>query len=118
MIVGLQGTKAFSDYTMLMRSMGTALSMLDKNTDKVFTVFTSGAKQTYLMALEFMNITENTLKSVGVKPKLIKISEQALEDKVSELDYFIFLANKKEPVSHLVDLAIAKDTEYGVYRDS
>lgn len=116
MIIGLQGTNSFKDYNILMRSMGTALSMLDKENDKTFTVFCSGARQTYLMALEFINVTENSLKSAGVKPKLIKISTHALEEKIKELDYFIFLANKKEPVSPLVDLAIAKDTEYGVYR--
>jgi hypothetical protein len=115
MIVGIQGTKNFSDYTIFLRAMGTALSTL-KEDDKEITVLSVGTRQINSFAQEFVNVSERSLKARGIKIRFRKVPVNVLKETITTLDYFIFLSKPKESLSELVDLAEAKDVEVGVYR--
>lgn len=115
MKIAIQGTKSFSDYTIFLRAMGTALSTLPSE-DKEFTIFTAGPAQINSFGMEFSNISERSLKARGIKIKLVKVPPKWVKDNIHDIDYLAFFSKPKEPVSDLVDLAEAKDIEVGIYR--
>lgn len=115
MIIGVQGTRNFTDYNIFLRAMGTALSSMEEE-DKEFTVFACGPHNINDMVLEFVNVSERSLKARGLKVKYRKSFPSAMKQMIKDIDYFVFLSKPKESVSELVDLAEAKDIEVGVYR--
>lgn len=115
MILGIQGTRSFDDYQVFLRAMGTALSSMDKE-EKEFLIYSAGPAQINSMSLEFSNISERSLKSLGIKIRTIKVSPKWLKDNLSVISYLAFFSKPKEPLSDLVKVAEAKDVEVGVYR--
>lgn len=115
MILAVQGTKSFSDYTIFLRAMGTAMSSMNPD-DTDIQIFTAGPYQVNAMVMEFANVSERSLKARGKKIKVIKIPPTWIQNNIHDIDYFAFFSKPKEPVSPLVDLADAKDVEVGVYR--
>lgn len=115
MIVGVQGTRNFNDYTVFLRAMGTALSILPEN-DKEFVIYAAGPYQINAMAQEFANVSERSLKSRGIKIKVVKVSPNIIKNAITKLGYFAFFSKPKEPVSDIVEIADSKDVEVGVYR--
>jgi hypothetical protein len=115
MIVAIQGTKAFDDYTVFLRAMGTALSQM-QDSDKEFYVYSAGPAQTNSMALEFCNVSERSLKARGIKIKLIKMPPSWIKENIHNINYFAFFSKPKEAVSPLVSYAESKDASVGVYR--
>ena len=115
MIVGIQGTRNFSDYNIFLRAMGTALSMLDEN-ESEFLIYTAGPSRVNEMALEFSNISERSLKARGIKIRTYKVPPKWIKENILTMNYFAFFSKPKEPVSDLVDLAEAKDIEVAIYR--
>jgi len=115
MIVAIQGTKAFSDYSIFLRAIGTAMTMLPEE-DKECLIFSAGPSAINSMAMEFTNISERSLKARGIKIKLIKVPPSWIRENIHTVDYFIYLSKPKEPYSDLVELAESKDIEVGVYR--
>ena len=115
MILGIQATKSFSDYSVFLRAMRVALSDMSDN-DKAIVIFSAGPVNLNSMGMEFTNISENSLKARGISIKFIKVSPKMLEGKLSELDYFAFFSEPKEPVSSLVRQAEDKDLEVGIFR--
>jgi hypothetical protein len=115
MIVAIQGSKTFIDYNVFLRAMGVALASLDAE-DQEILVASAGPININNMAMEFVNISERSLKARGIKIKLIKIPPSWIKDNIHNIGYFAYFSKPKEPVSNLVDLAEAKDVEVGVYR--
>jgi len=115
MIVGIQGSKTFSDYNVFLRAMGVALSSLPEGDTEIL-VASAGPININNMGMEFVNISERSLKARGIKIKLIKIPPSWIKDNIHNIGYFAYFSKPKEPVSDLVDLAEAKDVEVGVYR--
>jgi hypothetical protein len=115
MIVAIQGTKAFDDYTVFLRAMGTALSQM-QDSDKEFYVYSAGPAQTNSMALEFCNVSERSLKARGIKVRLIKMPPSWIKENIHNIDYFAFFSKPKEAISPLVSYAESKDASVGVYR--
>jgi hypothetical protein len=115
MIVAIQGSKTFSDYNVFLRAMGVALSSLDVEDIEIL-VASAGPININNMAMEFVNISERSLKARGIRIKLIKIPPSWIKDNIHSIGYFAYFSKPKEPVSDLVDLAEAKDVEVGVYR--
>ena len=115
MIVGVQGSKSFDDYSIFLRAIGTALTQLPEG-DTEFLVYSIGPANINRMAMEFCNVTERSMKAQGIKARMFKIPFSWAKDNIHELDYFIYLSKPKERNSELVDLADRKDIEVGVYR--
>jgi hypothetical protein len=115
MIVGIQGTSSFNDYSVFLRAMGVALQQLPEG-DKEFTVMSAGPLIINRFALEFLNISERSLKARGIKVKLVKVPSNWFKTNMNVIGYFAYFSKPKEPVSDLVDLADSKDIEVGVYR--
>ena len=115
MIVGIQGSKNFTDYNVFLRAMGVALSMLPEE-DTDILVASAGPLNINNMGMEFVNISERSLKARGIRIKLIKIPPSWIKDNIHSIGYLAYFSKPKEPVSDLVDLAEAKDIEVGVYR--
>jgi len=115
MIVVIQGTRGFNDYNVFLRAMGTALSAKDQE-DNEFYVYAVGPSNINSMGLEFMNITERTLKAKGIKSRLFKVPVSWAKENIHNVDYVAYFSKPKEPLSDLVSVADAKDVEVGVYR--
>lgn len=115
MIVGIQGTKSFSDYNIFLRAMGTALSsMTDGDTE--FLLYSSGPNNINTMAMEFINVSERSLKARGIKTRVFKVPPKWMVSNITDFDYVAYFSKPKEPVSQVVDAAEAKDIEVGIYR--
>jgi hypothetical protein len=115
MKVGIQGTSSFSDYQVFLRAMRVVLSDL-KDSDTEFIVFSAGPAKVNSFAMEFVNITERTMRSQGIKSKIVKVPPSRLKDLMRELDYFAFFSLPKEPEGNLLREAQKKDVECGVFR--
>lgn len=115
MIVGIQGTKGFNDYAVFLRGIGNALRDLPEG-DTEFTVMSAGPININRFALEFLNISERSLKARGIKPKLVKVPPSWIRNNINDVNYFLFFSKPKEDYSDLVTLAESKDIEVGVYR--
>jgi hypothetical protein len=115
MKIGVQGTNSFSDYTVFLRAMRVALSDIEKN-DSELIVFSAGPSKVNSFAMEFINITERTMKSHGIRSRVVKVPPSRLKSLMDELDYFAFFSIPKEPESYLVKEAKDKDVEVGIFR--
>jgi hypothetical protein len=115
MIVVVQGTKSFDDYQTFLAGMRTAL--LNRNEDdKTFTVFSAGPLNINNMAMEFVNISERTLKAKGIKTKLVKIPPSWIADNHYDIDFFAYYCNRKEDLPIMVQDMNAKDVNVQIYR--
>jgi len=112
MIVGIQGSRNFKDYTVFLRAMGTALH--DLGEDEEFVIISAGPYKVNEMALEFINVSN--WKSRGIKAKVVKMPPAALKERIADLDYFVYFSLPKESESDLVREAQDKDVEVGIYR--
>lgn len=110
----MQGSRNFNDYNVFLRAMGTALYDLDGDTE--FTILSAGPRRVNEMAMEFINVSERSLKARGIKAKLVKMPPIALKERIHDLDYFIYFSLPKESSSDLVREAEDKDIEVAVYR--
>ena len=114
MILAVQGSNSFSDYNIFLRAMYTALHTMAEDDKEIF-VYTAGPVKVNNMALEFCNITENSLKARGIRIQTRRITRQWVEDNMEHIDYFAFFSKPGEPMSKLVDLADEHGVEAQVY---
>jgi len=114
MLMAVQGSHNFGDYNIFLRAMYTALYTM-KEDDKDIFIYTAGPVKVNNMALEFANITENSLKARGIKIQTRRVTKQWVEDNMSDLDYFAFFSKPGEPTSSLVDAADKHGVEAQVY---
>lgn len=115
MIIGVHGTKNFSEYHIFLRAMGTAMSLMPEN-DSEINIYTAGPVNINQMALEFSNISERSLKARGIKIRTTRVSAKWLKENIKDVDYLAFFSKPKETLSDVVKTAEAKDIEVGVYR--
>lgn len=116
MIIGVQGTKSFSDYSnIFLRAMGVALRDMDSE-DKEIIIYAAGPSNINSMCLEFANISERTLKLNGIKIKVFRVPPSWMKQNITTLDTLYYFSKPKEPLSDLVSLADAKDIAVSIYR--
>jgi hypothetical protein len=115
MIVAIQGTKGFDDYQIFLRAIGTALRDLPED-DKEFILYSAGPMKINAFGQEFSNISERTLKSQGIKIKLVKVPPSWIDDNLNYIDYFAFFSKPKETWSKQAQHAHDKDANLWVYR--
>lgn len=116
MILGVQGTKSFSQYdSVFLRGMGRALSMISEGEDS-FIVYSAGPANINSMVTEFVNITERSLKARGVKSRVHKVPPGWLAENITDVDLFLYFCVPKESYSKVYDMAVKKDVEAEIYR--
>jgi hypothetical protein len=115
MIVVIQGTKTFKDYSVFMSGMRSALINLSEE-DKQFTVFSAGPVNINNMAMEFINVTERSLKAKGIKPKLVKIPQGWIEQNYKDIDLLAYYALPKEEIPDMISRVSNKGVNVQFYR--
>ncbi len=115
MIVVVQGTKTFKDYSIFLSGMRSALINLPDD-DKEFTVFSAGPVNINSMAMEFINVTERGLKARGIKSKLIKIPPSWIEQNHHNIDLLAFYALPKEEIPAMISKVSKKGVNVQFYR--
>jgi len=114
MIVGVQGTNNFNNYSIFLRSMAVALSEVGPD-DKDFTVYSAGPENINMMAMEFVNLSERGMKARGKTIKFFKVSPKWLEENIQSINHFAFLSNPKEHVSKIVHMSKLNNINTNVY---
>lgn len=114
MIVGVQGTAAFSDYTVLLRAMGVAMSGLTEE-DSYLYIYSAGPGNINKMMTEFVNLSERGLKSRGKKIKFFKVAPTWIDENIDSFNYFVFLSLPNEQHSKLVAQAQLNNVEVGIF---
>lgn len=114
MIVGVQGTSSFHDYQVFLRSMGVALSGL-KDNDQYFYIYTAGPANINSMVMEFVNLSERSMKTRGKKIKFYKVAPEWISENMPDVNYFIFLSKEKESLSRLVGEAQLNKIDVGIF---
>jgi len=115
MIVGMQGSRNFNDYAVFLRAMGTSLASMEKG-DTEFTIMSAGPSKVNSFAMEFSNISERSLKSQGIKIKVVKVPPSWFKSNMHVVNYFMYFSLPKETPSELVREAEDKDIDVGIYR--
>jgi hypothetical protein len=114
MIVGVQGTSSFEDYNVFLRSMGVALSSLQEN-DQYFYIYSAGPAKVNSMVMEFVNLSERSMKTRGKKIKFYKVAPEWISENMPDVNYFIFLSKEKENLSKLVSEAKLNKIDVGIF---
>lgn len=114
-MIAVQGSKSFNDYSVFMRSMAVAMSDM-KDGDRDIFVYTVGPKQINDFVAEFCNITEDSLKSRGIKIKFYRVPISWVEENINNFDYLSYLAKPGEPNSKLVAHAELNGIEVGTFK--
>ena len=115
MIVAVQGTNDFDNYSVFIRSMGVAMSaMSDQDTD--FVIYSVGPVKINSFVSEFSNLSERGMKARGKKIKFYKVNASWLEENINNVNYFAFLSKPNQSNSRLVSIAEDNNIEVGIFR--
>jgi hypothetical protein len=115
MIVGIQGNSEFKDYTVLLRGMAVAMSMINPK-DSNFDIYSAGPGNVNDMVSEFVNLSERGLKSRGKKIKVYKVAPSWISDNINDFNYIAYFASGNEQTSKLVDVAKTNNIEVGIFK--
>jgi len=115
MIVAVQGTTEFNDYSVFLRAMSVALSGM-KQEDKEFIIYSVGPARVNNFVSEFSNLSERGMKARGKKIKFYNTAPSWLDQNMDQVNYFAFLSKPNETKSRLVVTAELKNIEVGLFR--
>ena len=115
MIVAVQGSSSFDDYSVFVRAMGVALSSMSGD-DNNFSIYSAGPARLNAMVSEFSNLSERGMKARGKKIKYYKVAPTWLKENMNVVNYFAYLSKPKEPTSKLVGEAELHNIEVGIFR--
>ena len=115
MIVAVQGTPEFNEYSVFLRAISVALSGM-KEDDKEFTIYSVGPANINSFVSEFSNISEKGMKSRGKKIKFYKVPSSWVEENIEYVDYFAYLCKPKQKSSKLVGIAELNNVEVGIFQ--
>lgn len=115
MIVAVQGSKSFDDYQIFLRAIGVALSSITAE-DKYFYIYSAGPAKVNSMVMEFVNVSEKSMRSRGKKIKMFKVPPSWIKENMKEVNYFAYLSKPKEPNSNLVAEAEFNNVEVGIFK--
>jgi hypothetical protein len=115
MIIAVNGSKIFDDYSVFLNAMGTAMFSMNKEDTEIY-LYTAGPRRINEMAMEFANVSERGLKGRGIKIQVRKVPPSWIKEHFHYLDYFAYFATKKESIPPIVNSAQAKDVRVEVYR--
>ena len=115
MIVAVQGTKAFNDYSVFLRAMSVAMSGMQKD-DNEFVIYSVGPSTINNFVSEFSNMSERGMKARGKKIKFYNAAPLWLDQNIEQVNYFAFLGKPNESKSSLVSKAELSNSEVGIFR--
>jgi hypothetical protein len=116
MKIAVNGTKGFSNYDAFLRAMRVVLSEMNKNQDKDLVIYSAGPANVNAFAREFFNITERSMKSMGIHVRINNRPFSEIQNSIGDMDYLAFFCREGESKGLLVDNAEALDVEVGIYR--
>lgn len=115
MIVAVQGTSDFDNYSVFLRAMGVVLSGMQKD-DSELTIYSAGPSKINAFVSEFSNLSERGLKSRGKKIRFYRVAPSLIEENINYLNYFAFFSNPNQPTSKLYAIAELNGIEVGTFR--
>lgn len=116
MILVVQGSRNFEDYNIFLFAMRSVLSTIKESGDNELIICSAGPRRINEMSLEFTNISQNSLKGMGVKLRTRKVTLDWVKDNIYNIDLLAYFSQPKEPKSPLVKFAEDKDVEVAIYR--
>ncbi len=114
MMVGIQGSRSFNDYSIFLSGMAKALFSMKDSDDNEFVIFSAGPYRLNQMADEYLNVSN--FKARGIKTKLVRVPPAWFKKNHSVIDHFAYFCNAKESLSEIVEFVDAKDVPNFVYR--
>lgn len=115
MIVGIQGNSSFKDYTVLMRGMAVAMSMINPK-DSNLDIYSAGPGNVNDMISEFVNLSERGLKSRGKKIKVYKVAPSWISENINDFNYIAYFTSGDDQTSKLVETAKTNNVEVGIFQ--
>jgi len=116
MKIAVNGSKGFDNYDTFLRAMRVVLSEMNKSEDKELTIYSAGPAKINSFAREFVNITERTMKSMGIRVRINNRPFSEIMNSISDMDYLAFFCLPNESKNILVDEADAAGVEVGIYK--
>lgn len=111
MKVVIQGTKAFNKYETFITGMYKVFNALKESGDKQITFYSAGPVQINNMAIGFSNTIENSLRSHGVRTRVVPLPPSVIKTKFPEIDKVLFFCNPKEQETDLIRFFQSKDPD-------
>ena len=115
MIVGVQGTSSFNDYSVFLRAMGVAISGMTNDDNELY-IYSAGPAIINSYTMEFTNVSERSFKSRGKKIKMYKVPPSWLQENISSFNYFAVFCKPKESYSKIVGAAELSNIEVGIFK--
>ena len=117
MMVVVQGTNEFNDYTIFLRAMGVMLSSMPPE-DSEFTIYSVGSKESNIhkFSMEFCNLSEKGMKGRGKKIKTYKAVDDWIKEYMSHMNYFAFFSKPNQQISALAKIAKNENVELGLFQ--
>lgn len=115
MILGVQGSKEFNDYSIFLSGMALALRKMDLDSeDRTLTIFSSGPKRISEMTQEFVNVSD--FKSRGIKTKIVYVPETWFRNNFQDVSMFLYFCNERQPYSKLTEFLDQKEVDVHILR--
>ena len=117
MMVVVQATNEFNDYSVFLRAIGVMLSSMPAN-DNEFVVYSVGSKESKIhnFAMEFCNLSEKGMKGRGKKIKTYKAVDEWVKEFMPAMSYFAFFSQPKQQISTLAKFAESQNVELGIFQ--
>lgn len=117
MMVVVQATNEFKDYTVFLRAMGVVLSGMSQE-DKELSIYAVGSKDSKIaeFAMEFCNVSEKGMKLRGKKINMYKTTDSWINQYLEKMNYFAFFSNEKQSTSTLAKKAKDQGIELGIFQ--
>lgn len=117
MLLVVQATNEFNDYSVFLRAMGVMLSSMGPE-DSEFVVYSVGSKESNVhnFAMEFCNLSEKGMKGRGKKIKNYKVLDDWVKEHIMVFDNFAFFSKPNQPLSLLAKFAQQNNTELGIFQ--
>lgn len=117
MMVVVQATNEFKDYTVFLRAMGVVLSGMSQD-DNELAIYAVGSKDSKVaeFAMEFCNVSEKGMKLRGKKISMYKTTDAWINEYLKQMNYFAFFSNTKQSTSSLAKKAKEQGVELGIFQ--
>lgn len=117
MMVVVQATNEFKDYTVFLRAMGVILSCMSQD-DNELAIYAVGSKDSKVaeFAMEFCNVSEKGMKLRGKKISMYKTTDAWINEYLKQMNYFAFFSNTKQSTSSLAKRAKEQGVELGIFQ--